>query len=103
MLYKHKLTPPIDPEQAVKCAIATFISFLICGSVPLLFYWLSLTFFEGEFLPVVCLGVLELFSLGWAKASMIGLNRWKAGCEMLIFGMVVSSIGYGVGFLSREG
>jgi VIT1/CCC1 family predicted Fe2+/Mn2+ transporter len=46
---------------------------------------------------------MELFSLGWAKASVIGLNRWKAGFEMLLFGVVASSIGYGVGFLSKDG
>lgn len=28
---------------------------------------------------VLAIGVVELFSLGYAKAAMIGLNPWKSG------------------------
>jgi len=40
-----------------------------------------------------------LFSLGFAKAILIGLNKLKAGLETLIFGAFAVAVGYGVGLL----
>ncbi len=41
---------------------------------------------------------MELFSLGFIKATLIGLNKWKSGIETLIFGASISAIGYVLGF-----
>jgi VIT1/CCC1 family predicted Fe2+/Mn2+ transporter len=35
--------------------------------------------------------------LGFAKAALIGLNKWKSGAEMLILGSIITAIGYAVG------
>jgi len=40
---------------------------------------------------------VELFSLGFAKAAMIGLNTWKSGLETLVLGSIIIAIGYAVG------
>jgi len=40
---------------------------------------------------------VELFSLGIAKAAMIGLNIWKSGVETLLIGAAITAIGYGIG------
>jgi VIT1/CCC1 family predicted Fe2+/Mn2+ transporter len=35
--------------------------------------------------------------LGFAKAALIGLDKMRAGVEILFFGVVAAGIGYGIG------
>jgi VIT1/CCC1 family predicted Fe2+/Mn2+ transporter len=67
---------------ARKCGIVTLVSFVVLGGIPSLPYVISsgiLKSQDQQVIAVICIGVVELFSLGFAKASMIGLNVWKAG------------------------
>lgn len=82
MLNKVKLAP-IDPSAARKCGITTFFSFIIFGFIPIIPYFVSVVIMhkedEHELIPVVCLGVVEFFSLGFAKGALISTNKVKAG------------------------
>ena len=93
-----------DEIVAVKCGIVTLISFMIFGGVPALPYMISAGGLKSEkhqWIAVICIGVAELFSLGFAKAAIIGLNPWKSGLEMLFFGSAIIAIGYAVGLAFR--
>lgn len=81
MLNKVRLAP-IDPKTAKKCGIATFFSFLFFGLLPIVPYLVSVEIMHEntqEWVPVICLGAVELFSLGVGKGALIGLSRLKSG------------------------
>jgi VIT1/CCC1 family predicted Fe2+/Mn2+ transporter len=71
-----------DEIVARKCGIVTLIAFVVLGGIPALPYIISSGILKSEdqqVVAVICIGIVELFSLGFAKAAMIGLNVWKAG------------------------
>lgn len=89
-----------DEDVARKNGIVTFISFMILGVIPAFPYIISAGIMNQEdpqWIPVICIGAVELFSLGFAKAALIGLNKWKSGAEMMILGSIITAIGYAVG------
>lgn len=90
----------MDEVVAIKCGLVTLISFMVLGGVPALPYFISAGILKDEkhqWVAVICIGVGELFALGFAKATLIGLNPWKSGLEMLFFGSAIIAIGYAVG------
>ncbi len=71
-----------NEEEAKKCGLVTFLSFIILGAIialPYVFSWGILGLDSQQTTPVIAIGAIELFSLGFAKAAIIGLNKWKAG------------------------
>lgn len=91
-----------DDRQPVTSALATFISFLVAGSVPLL------PFLLGLFVPIdpdvafrisVVLSALALFGLGAAKVLVTERSWFRSGLEMLAIGGVAAGVAYVVGFL----
>jgi VIT1/CCC1 family predicted Fe2+/Mn2+ transporter len=93
-----------DERKPLLSAVATFISFLVAGSVPLLVYLL------GLFSPVassvafpVSLGLsaLALFGLGAAKVLITERNFLKSGLEMLLVGGLAAVVAYVVGALLK--
>lgn len=89
-----------DEVVARKNGAVTFVAFLILGGVPSLPYIISAGIIgstDQQVVAVLCIGIVELFSLGFAKAALIGLNTWKSGLEMLILGSIITAIGYAVG------
>lgn len=94
-----------DEAVALKCGVVTLISFMVLGALPAIPYIISsgiLKSGDQQEIAVIVIGVVELFSLGFAKAAMIGLNKWKSGLETLIFGAAITAIGYAVGLLFKE-
>ena len=94
-----------DEDTARKCGIVTFVSFLILGAIPAIPYIISSGIIgsaEQQTIAVICIGVFELFSLGFAKAALIGLNRWKSGAETMILGSIIIAIGYAVGLPFKD-
>lgn len=91
----------IDPIVAIKCGVATLISFMIFGTITALPYIISAGIIKDTSHPwiaTICVGAFLLFSLGFMKAQLIGLNKWKAGLEVLIIGGAITAIGYAIGF-----
>lgn len=93
-----------DDRQPVLSALATFVSFIIAGSVPLLVY------LSGLFFPVpadvafpvsLVLSGLALFALGAAKVWVTRLNFFRSGVEMLLVGGLAAGVAYGVGTLLK--
>jgi len=72
----------IDEKLALKCGVVTLIAFMLFGVLPALPYIISYGIIGSDsqqLAAVLAIGAVELFSLGYAKAAMIGLNPWKAG------------------------
>jgi len=72
----------VDDIQALKCGIATLIAFMILGGLPAIPYFISWGIAKSnapQLIPVIIIGVLELLSLGIAKAMMVGLSPVTSG------------------------
>jgi VIT1/CCC1 family predicted Fe2+/Mn2+ transporter len=94
-----------DDRKPVVSAAATFGSFLVAGSVPLLVYLL------GLFLPIdpdaafpisVVLSGIALFALGAAKVLITERSWIRSGLEMLVVGGIAAGVAYLVGYLLQE-
>ncbi len=80
----------------LKSGLATFIAFLICGSVPLLPFAFGL---PGAFtLSTVMTGVV-FFAIGAAKSIWAIAPWWRSGLETFAIGGVAAALAYGVGYL----
>jgi VIT1/CCC1 family predicted Fe2+/Mn2+ transporter len=86
-------------------AVATFASFVACGSLPLLVYLVGLAvpIPPGTAFPVsVGLSAAALFGLGAAKVFVTGLNPVRSGTEMLLVGGFAGAVAYAVGALLKN-
>jgi hypothetical protein len=71
-----------DEITAVKCGIATFVAYLVLGFLPSIPYIICLALSNNTahpVIPVLIIGAIELFSLGFASARLIGSNPIKGG------------------------
>jgi VIT1/CCC1 family predicted Fe2+/Mn2+ transporter len=86
-------------------ALATFLSFVVAGSVPLLVYLLGLT---TEIEPTtafrwsMALSGLALYSVGAAKVFVTRLNPLRSGLEMLLVGGLAAGVAYLIGDLLKN-
>lgn len=93
-----------DERRPVLIALATFISFVLAGAVPLLIYLLGLFLtvpLELTFPVSMALSALALFGLGAAKVLVTGLNPLRSGLEMLGVGGLAAGVAYAVGVLLK--
>jgi VIT1/CCC1 family predicted Fe2+/Mn2+ transporter len=90
--------PPL--VAASRNGIATFIAFVVAGSVPLATYALPLGSADMRF-PTACLfAAAALFGIG-ACRSLFSDRPWLiAGSEMLTLGTIASGVAYGLGFIA---
>lgn len=86
-------------------ALATFLAFVVAGSLPLIIYII------GLFIPVasgtafvvsIALSGVALFSLGAAKVFVTRLNPIRSGLEMLIVGGFAALVAYVIGALLKN-
>jgi vacuolar iron transporter family protein len=89
------------PEQEARPArhgLATFLAFLVIGSVPLLPYLLPAVGVD-RFVLSIALTFGALFAVGASRAAVTVDRWWKAGAEMLGLGVLVAAAAYGSGAL----
>ena len=85
-------------------AIATFISFLVFGAIPLLTYVIALfidTLASNSVLlfTIACISTgITLFVLGALKTNITGKNLWISGLETLLVGAAAAGAAYLIGF-----
>jgi len=87
-------------------AAATFGSFLVAGTVPLLVYLGDLLFGFGlssqtTFFTATGLTALALFGLGAAKVLITERSAVRSGLEMLLVGGAAAGIAYAVGAMLK--
>jgi VIT1/CCC1 family predicted Fe2+/Mn2+ transporter len=93
-----------DVSNPLINALATFVAFVIAGSVPLIIYLLGLALTippEIRFPVSIALSALALFALGAAKVLVTKLNPIRSGLEMLIVGGLAAGVAYAVGALLK--
>jgi VIT1/CCC1 family predicted Fe2+/Mn2+ transporter len=77
-------------------AVATFVAFVVAGSVPLVPYVLP-ALREQEFTWSIVSTLTSLFAVGAARTLVTVDRWWTAGLEMLLLGAVVAATAYGAG------
>jgi VIT1/CCC1 family predicted Fe2+/Mn2+ transporter len=86
-------------------ALATFVAFVIAGSLPLLVYFVGLVVPIAPELAfpisIVSAGI-ALFLLGAAKVYITHLNPLRSGLEMLLVGGLAAAVAYVVGVLLKN-
>ncbi len=98
----HELGLLPDDRQPLRSALATFLAFLVAGSVPLLIYLLGLVVPMDatlSFRLALVLSGLALFALGAAKVFVTERSWFRSGLEMLLVGGLAATVAYLVGYL----
>lgn len=91
-------------KNPLKTAAATFLSFLLVGFAPLLFFILALIFPSLEskqFLYSIILTALAFIFIGFVKGEIVGKNRIKSSIETLLIGGFAALLAYIVGYLLK--
>ncbi len=93
-----------DERKPLFSALATLVSFILAGFMPLIVYVLGLFYpisSKEAFTVSVILSALTIFGLGVAKVTVTKLNPFRSGLEMLVVGGLAASVAYVVGALLR--
>jgi len=91
-----------DDRNAYLVGLATFIAFIVAGTLPLLVYVVGLFVDvprDWSFPISVVLTGVALFLLGAAKVVVTRRNALRSGLEMLVIGGLAAGVAYGVGAL----
>lgn len=75
-------------------ALSTFVSFFICGAVPLLPFVLGL---PSAFLSAIILTSLVFFTIGSLKSMWSLAPWWRSGLETLAIGLFAAGAAYIIG------
>lgn len=87
---------PEEEARPLRHAVATFVAFVVAGSVPLVPYVLP-ALREQEFTWSIVSTLTSLFAVGAARTLVTVDRWWTAGLEMLLLGAVVAATAYGAG------
>ncbi len=97
MMHEHEESDPRG-EQPIYTGLATFLSFIIFGSIPLLPFLFNTTGDAGlAFMYSVGGTFAALVTLGLLKWRVIGAELWPSLTEVLLVGGVAAAIAYTVG------
>ncbi|NAW87102.1 VIT1/CCC1 transporter family protein [Photobacterium halotolerans] len=89
-------------RNPVKAAIATFASFVLIGSVPLIPFMMPGLDKSAQFAGSACLAALMFFSIGALKSRLFAKPVFLAGISTLFTGGVAASLAFLVGYVLRE-
>ena len=92
-------------KTSTKSALATFISFLIVGFIPLLFFVLALFFpvlLKNAFLFSIILTALAFLFVGSVKGIVTGKHPIQSALETLFIGAIASSLAFLVGYILKN-
>lgn len=91
-------TQELPEEEAFpfRHAGATFLAFVLAGTVPLVPYMPPI-FPADRFASSIALTFLTMFVVGASRALIASVRWWKAGLEMLGLGALVAALAYASG------
>ncbi len=99
MMMKHELQLIPDAKTSLSVAVATFISFLVVGSIPLAVYFLdfAVPLHIDLFLWSSILTFSAFVAIGWMKSLLTDTSHLKGVGETLALGLVASGLAYVAG------
>ena len=86
---------PEEEARPIRHGVATFLAFVVAGTVPLVPYLASVD--APRFVLSSALTLAMLFAVGAARALVTVDRWWIAGLEMLGLGAIVAAAAYGAG------
>ena len=89
-------------RDPVKAAIATFGSFVIVGSMPLIPFMVPGLEKNTLFTISACLAALMFFSIGAMKSRIFSRPAFRSGVSTLLTGCTAAALAFIVGYLLRE-
>ena len=89
---------PAVLRSPLKAGIVTFVSFVLCGAVPLLPYAFLLPKPE---LPSAVMAGITFFAIGSLRSYWSPATWWRTGLETLAIGMLAAGVAYVVGDFLR--
>lgn len=89
-------------RNPVKAAIATFISFVVVGSIPLIPFMMPGLSTNVQFAISTCFAALMFFSIGAMKSRVFSKPALRSGIGTLLTGGIAAALAFFVGYLSRE-
>jgi VIT1/CCC1 family predicted Fe2+/Mn2+ transporter len=84
---------PEEETFPLRHGLATFLAFVVAGTVPLTPYMIEVLPVE-RFLLSIVLTFLALFAIGASRALIGQVKWWVGGFEMLALGAIVAAIAY---------
>jgi vacuolar iron transporter family protein len=88
-------------RQAARHGSATFLGFVVAGTIPLLAYLIpQLT--ADRFLIAVGLALLVLFVVGASRAFFTELPWFRAGAEMFLIGAFAAAVAFAIGAIGAH-
>lgn len=84
--------------RPVRHGMATFVAFVVAGSVPLVAYLLPVAT-QRRFGIAAVLTLVTLFAVGAARTLVTRGRWWRDGAEMLAIGGLAAAVAWGVGRL----
>jgi vacuolar iron transporter family protein len=84
---------PEEETYPSRHAGATFLAFVIAGTIPLVPYMLRV-WPADRFASSLALTTGAMFTIGALRALIASVRWWKAGLEMLGLGVVVATLAY---------
>lgn len=93
MLVEEYGMPVIQPKP-IKAGLATFVAFLLCGSVPLLPFLFEI---PNAFMVAMGMTGFVFFLIGAMKSHWATAPWWRSGLETLFIGGIAAAVAYFVG------
>ncbi len=87
---------PEEEAYPARHGLATFLAFVVAGSVPALPYVVTSMWLNRGMSSAACT-LAALFAVGAARATVTASRWWTTGLEMLGLGLVVAAAAYGAG------
>ena len=104
VMMKEELKMMEEGRSPKMIGLVTFVSFIIIGFIPLMFYvWDYISALGMDlFLATSVLTGLTFLFIGFCKSYVTETNHWKSMAETLFWGGVAAAVAYGVGdFLEK--
>ena len=99
LMMAHEYGLSANLRQPIKSAMATFLAFILCGSVPLIPFLISM---DSPYTVASIATGAVFFVIGAVKSRWSLISWWRSGLSTLIIGGTAAVMAYSIGYLLRE-
>jgi VIT1/CCC1 family predicted Fe2+/Mn2+ transporter len=101
-MLREELGLQASPASPLRASIATFVAFLIAGSIPLSPFFIPAWPLEGRFPVSAVLGAVTFFAVGLLRGRVFGQRPLRTGVVTLVTGGAASAVAYVVGVVGAR-